>query len=157
MYPEESPHIHDRLPASDELHIPEPSEFCVPPAEIRSDPSGETHLHEVGAGQLEGTEGTCAPAELHVCFNCGGELAYPLDWCEEGSRHWRIILRCPECEARREGVFEQAVVERLDDELDRAASALLGDLRRVTHANMSEEVAFFVRALAADLILPSDF
>ena len=36
-------------------------------------------------------------------------------------RHWRIVLRCPECESRREGVFEQAAVERLDDELDRAA------------------------------------
>jgi hypothetical protein len=34
---------------------------------------------------------------------------------------------------------------------------LLGDLRRMTHANMSEEVDFFVRALDADLITPSDF
>ncbi len=72
-------------------------------------------------------------------------------------RHWRIVLRCPECESRREGVFEQAVVERLDDELDRGAGALLSDLRRMTHANMSEEVEFFVRALDADLIVPSDF
>jgi hypothetical protein len=99
----------------------------------------------------------CTPEQLHVCFNCGGELVYPLDWCEEGVRHWRIVLRCPECESRREGVFEQAAVELLDDELDRAAGALLGDLRRMTHANMSEEVDFFVRALAADLITPSDF
>jgi hypothetical protein len=101
--------------------------------------------------------GACPPDRLHVCFHCTGELAYPLDWSEEGPRHWRIILRCPECESRREGVFEQAAVERLDDELDRAAGALLGDLRRMTHANMSEEVEFFVRALAADLIVPSDF
>src|SRR5579884_2195672 len=76
---------------------------------------------------------------LHVCFHCAGELVYPLDWCEEGPRHWRIVLRCPECESRREGVFDQAAVERLDDELDRGSSALLGDLRRMTHANMSEE------------------
>ena len=95
--------------------------------------------------------------QLHVCFHCAGELAYPLDWCEEGPRHWRIVLRCPECESRREGVFEQTAVERLDDELDRGASALLGDLRRMTHANMSEEIEFFVRALDADLIVPSDF
>jgi hypothetical protein len=99
----------------------------------------------------------CTPEQLHVCFNCGGELVYPLDWCEEGVRHWRIVLRCPECESRREGVFEQGAVELLDDELDRAAGALLGDLRRMTHANMSEEVDFFVRALDADLITPSDF
>ena len=103
------------------------------------------------------TDGTCAPDRLHVCFHCSGELAYPLDWSEEGAHHWRILLRCPECESRREGVFEQTAVERLDDELDRGASALLGDLRRMTHANMSEEIEFFVRALDADVILPSDF
>jgi hypothetical protein len=102
-------------------------------------------------------ERACPPDQLHICFHCSGELTYPLDWSEEGPRHWRIVLRCPECESRREGVFEQAVVERLDDELDRAASVLLGDLRRLTHANMSEEVEFFVRALSADLIVPSDF
>ena len=60
------------------------------------------------------------PEQLHVCFHCAGELVYPLDWAEEGARHWRIVLRCPECESRREGVFEQTAVERLDDELDRA-------------------------------------
>jgi hypothetical protein len=54
-------------------------------------------------------------------------------------------------------VFERSIVERLDDELDRAASALLDDLRRVTHANMSEEIEFFSRALAADLIDAGDF
>ena len=94
---------------------------------------------------------------LHVCFHCAGELVYPLDWSEEGVRHWRIVLRCPECESRREGVFEQSCVEMLDDELDRASSALLGDLRRMTHANMTEEAEFFIRALDADLIVPSDF
>jgi hypothetical protein len=107
--------------------------------------------------QPRAADGTCSPEQLHVCFHCSGVLAYPLDWAEEGPRHWRIILRCPECESRREGVFEQGVVERLDDELDRAASLLLGDLKRMTHANMSEEVEFFIRALDADLIVPSDF
>jgi hypothetical protein len=102
------------------------------------------------------TEGG-APDHLHVCFHCAGELVYPLDWSEDGPRHWRIVLRCPECESRREGVFDQTAVERLDDELDRGSSALLGDLRRMTHSNMSEEVEFFVRALEADLITPSDF
>jgi hypothetical protein len=108
-------------------------------------------------GARNGSGGACTPDELHICFNCSGELVYPLDWCEEGVRHWRIVLRCPDCESRREGVFEQSAVELLDDELDRAAGALLGDLRRMTHANMSEEVEFFVRALDADLITPADF
>ena len=113
-------------------------------------------------GELPRAEQRPVPADsateqLHVCFNCASELVYPLDWCEEGLRHWRIVLRCPECESRREGVFEQTCVEQLDDELDRASSALLGDLRRMTHANMSEEAEFFVKALHADLIVPSDF
>ena len=42
-------------------------------------------------------------------------------------------------------------------ELDRAAGLLLADLKRMTHANMSEEAEFFIRALDADLIVPSDF
>jgi hypothetical protein len=110
-----------------------------------------------GIDPVFSTEPACPPQELHVCFNCVGELVYPLDWIEEGPRHWRIVLRCPECEARREGVFEQSVVERLDDELDRGAGALLSDLKRLTHANMTDEVEFFVRALQADLITASDF
>jgi hypothetical protein len=113
--------------------------------------------HAVYGSQHQTADSTCSPAQLHICFHCAGELVYPLDWSEEGPRHWRIVLRCPECESRREGVFDQTSVERLDDELDRGSSALLGDLRRMTHANMSEEIEFFVRALDAELIMPSDF
>jgi hypothetical protein len=108
-------------------------------------------------GTREAAGGTPSPDRLHVCFHCAGELAFPLDWCEEGPRHWRIIIRCPDCESLREGVFEQTAVESLDDELDRGASALLADLKRITHANMTDEIEFFVRALDADLIVPSDF
>jgi hypothetical protein len=98
-----------------------------------------------------------ATEPLHVCFYCAGELVHPVDWAEAGPAMWRILLRCPECEATREGVFEQTAVECLDDELDRATGALLSDLQRVTHANMAEEIDLFVRALDADLILPADF
>lgn len=118
-------------------------------------PGGEQIEVVYGVGATPDT--SCSPEHLHICFHCSGELVYPLDWSEEGPRHWRVVLRCPECESRREGVFEQAAVEHLDDELDRGSSALLGDLRRMTHANMSEEVEFFVRALDADLITPGDF
>jgi hypothetical protein len=119
-------------------------------------PSGE-QLDVVYGAHRRPADNVSSPDQLHVCFHCAGELVYPLDWSEEGPRHWRIVLRCPECESRREGVFDQTAVEHLDDELDRGSSALLGDLRRMTHANMSEEVEFFVRALDADLIVPSDF
>jgi hypothetical protein len=142
MQPQDRPDIQPRAP-----HPPQLSADAA---------AADQKLHAEGAQQLH-AEGASAADLLHVCFNCAGELVYPLDWSEEGLRHWRIVLRCPECESRREGVFEQSTVELLDDELDRAASVLLGDLRRMTHANMSEEVDFFVRALDADLIVPSDF
>jgi hypothetical protein len=123
-------------------------------------PSAQRSTREHGElpkGEQRQVPADDATEHLHVCFNCTSDLVYPLDWCEEGLRHWRIVLRCPECESRREGVFEQTCVEQLDDELDRASSALLGDLRRMTHANMSEEAEFFIKALHADLIVPSDF
>ncbi len=70
---------------------------------------------------------------------------------------WHILMRCPDCDLVRDGVFGQALVERLDEELDRATGALLSDLKRLTHANMVEEIDIFSRALQLDLIGPSDF
>ncbi len=139
----ESPDIHRRAPK--------------PPQPTRAERPEQTGAKRTQKSADPQNTAACSPEQLHVCFNCGGELVYPLDWSEEGVRHWRIMLRCPDCESRREGVFEQTAVELLDDELDRAAGALLGDLRRMTHANMSEEAEFFIRALDADLIVPSDF
>jgi hypothetical protein len=128
-----------------------------PDIQERSPVPASDQVEVVSGEQAQSSQPTSAPGQLHICFHCAGELVYPLDWSEEGPRHWRIVLRCPECESRREGVFDQAAVERLDDELDRGSSALLGDLRRMTHANMSEEVEFFCKALDADLITPADF
>ncbi len=101
---------------------------------------------------------TTAPGEaLHVCPRCAGGLVHPLDWIEESPGRWRVSLRCPDCGELREGVFGQALIERLDDELDRATAEMLSDLRQITHANMSEEIDCFARALELDLIDPSDF
>jgi hypothetical protein len=136
-----------------------PAPVLPPAAAAPPDPAAATTRAPAGesSDSASALEPAAQPEPLHVCFNCGGELVYPLDWIEEGERHWRIILRCPECEAYREGVFEQAIVERLDDELDRATGELLSDLRQITHANMTDEIEFFVRALEADVIVPADF
>jgi hypothetical protein len=99
-----------------------------------------------------------SPGEaLHVCRGCAGGLVHPLDWLEESPGRWRVLLRCPDCGEQREGVFGQALIERLDDELDRATAQMLSDLRQITHANMAEETERFSRALELDLIGPSDF
>ncbi len=101
---------------------------------------------------------TNAPGEaLHVCPSCDGTLVSPLEWGEESPGRWHILMRCPDCDLLRDGVFGQALVERLDEELDRATGALLSDLKRLTHANMVEEIEIFSRALQLDLIGPSDF
>jgi hypothetical protein len=120
-------------------------------SEMHSENPPHTHQLQLPSG-ADATD-----AQLHLCPCCEGEFVYPLDWTEEGSKHWKILLRCPDCEWVDTGIFPQAAVERLDAELDRATSALLNDLRCMTHANMVKEVNFFIRALQADLIIPSDF
>jgi len=95
--------------------------------------------------------------DLHVCAECGSHLVYPLEWEESGATHWEVALRCPECESRDSGVYEQDVVERFDEELDRGTELLVRDLKRLMQANMEDEIERFVTALDADLILPEDF
>ena len=95
--------------------------------------------------------------DLHVCGGCASDLVYPTEWDEAGSTHWEVSLRCPNCEWNDLGVFDQSTVDRFDDELDRGTEALMRDLKRLTQANMEDEIDRFVSALGADAILPEDF
>jgi len=95
--------------------------------------------------------------DLHVCGSCSSDLVYPTEWDEAGTMHWEVALRCPNCEWNGTGVFQQELVERFDEELDRGTEALVRDLKRLMHANMEEEIDRFVQALDHDLILPEDF
>lgn len=121
--------------------------------------NGETQAEaQASAERPSADPPTAAPEEaLHVCPCCAGGLVHPLDWAEESPGRWRVLLRCPDCDEQREGVFGQTLIERLDDELDHATAEMLSDLRQITHANMSEEIDRFSRALELDLIGPSDF
>lgn len=94
---------------------------------------------------------------LHVCPGCTGPGVFPLDWQEAGPQHWEMTLRCPNCEWHGSGVFEQELVERLEEELDAGTEAMVRDLKRLTHANMEDELERFRTALDDDLILPMDF
>jgi hypothetical protein len=78
-------------------------------------------------------------------------------WSEADENTWQVTLRCPECEVVREGVFDQTAIDAFDERLDTGTSALVGDLRRLTRANMSAEGESFLAALAVDAILPEDF
>ena len=95
--------------------------------------------------------------DLHRCPGCRSELVYPTQWSEADESSWQVTLRCPDCEVVREGVFAQSSIDAFDELLDAGTSALVGDLRRLTRANMTEEGERFLAALAVDAILPEDF
>jgi hypothetical protein len=95
--------------------------------------------------------------DLHVCGSCASSLVYPTEWEEAGATHWEVTLRCPNCEWAGTGIFEQDLVERFDEELDRGTEALVRDLKRLAHANMEDEIERFTTALTEDHIVPEDF
>jgi hypothetical protein len=95
--------------------------------------------------------------DLHQCGACESELVYPTEWEEAGSTHWEVTLRCPNCEWAGTGVYEQDVVERFDEVLDRGTEALVRDLKRLMQANMEDEIQRFCDALHEDHVLPEDF
>lgn len=98
-----------------------------------------------------------ATEALHLCGECSSNLVYPTDWQEAGPSHWKVELRCPNCEWRGRGVFHQEVVESFDDELDRGIDVLMSDYRALVNSNMEDEIERFAKALDAGAILPADF
>ena len=97
------------------------------------------------------------PLDLHVCPDCDKQLVYPVEWEEASQTHWEVQLRCPNCEWTTAGLYDQDTVDRFDEELDHGTEALVRDLKRLTRANMEEEVERFNSALASDAIWPMDF
>ena len=95
--------------------------------------------------------------DLHLCPDCTQGLVYPTEWAEADETRWEVSLRCPNCEWGTTGTFTQDTVDRFDEELDRGTEALVRDLKRLTRANMEDEVERFAKALAVDAILPEDF
>jgi hypothetical protein len=127
-------------------------------------PSGKTIEVVYFEDQDAGAPKRPVPAEpqapqqdLHMCGGCDSSLVYPVEWEEAGATHWEVTLRCPNCEWSGTGVFEQDLVERFDEELDRGTEALVRDLKRLMAANMEDEIDRFCRALTDDHVLPEDF
>ena len=94
---------------------------------------------------------------LHECPECDRGLVYPVEWEEASPTQWEVLLRCPNCEWSDLGIYEQSVVDRFDEELDRGTEALVEDLTRLQQANMEDEIERFTSALASDAIWPMDF
>jgi hypothetical protein len=126
-------------------------------------PSGrsiEVVYFEPLAAEAAGAAGapSATPVEdLHICPECDRDLVYPVDWEEASVTHWEVELRCPNCEWNEVGTFDQATVDRFDEQLDMGTEALVKDLRRLVQANMEAEAERFAAALDANAILPEDF
>jgi hypothetical protein len=95
--------------------------------------------------------------DLHICPECDSGMIYPVEWEEAGPTHWEVELYCPNCDWYDIGVWDQATVDRFDEELDRGTEHLSRDLKRLVQANMEDGIERFVKALESDAILPEDF
>lgn len=94
---------------------------------------------------------------LHICPECESNLVQPVEWSEPSRGFWELVLHCPNCDWSTEGVFAQEQVDEFEERLDEGLAEMLGDLRRLTQANMAEEIERFAAALQTDLLLPEDF
>ena len=103
------------------------------------------------------TDDCGADPDLSRCGSCGSLLVQPTEWALVGRSHWRVTLRCPNCEWSGTGVFGQDAVDRYDTDLDRGTRRLKSMLARVARACMEAEIDQFAKALEAELILPCDF
>jgi hypothetical protein len=106
------------------------------------------------AGVGAGADGV---VDVHVCPDCASGLVHPTDWMPLDDVHWHVSLRCPECEWRSAGIFEQGVLDRYEKILNAGIDTLFADLRRLERTNMEAELRRFNAALGEDLILPEDF
>lgn len=98
-----------------------------------------------------------ATSGLHVCPECACGLVQPLDWREAPHGFWELTLHCPNCDWFDESLYDQEQIDALEEKLDEGLTAMLTDLRRLTHSNMAEEIERFTAALQDDLVLPEDF
>ena len=94
---------------------------------------------------------------LHVCPDCSSDLVQPIDWSEAPDESWNLALSCPNCHWYSEGLYTQDEVHEFEDRLDEGLADLLRDLKRLTQANMADQIDRFIAALDADQILPEDF
>lgn len=114
------------------VRAPERPPEAAPPTHVEGDPPG-------------------------ICPRCSGELVYPVSWEERVGSRWRLALRCPDCEWRGSGEFEQEDVEEFDDELNDRTEELLMTLRALTRSNMKADVERLITAIDDDAIQPMDF
>ena len=81
-----------------------------------------------------------APNGLHVCPECASHLVQPLEWGEGAGGSWELTLQCPNCHWLAEGIYAREQIDQFEQQLDDGLADMLSDLRRLTQANMAEEI-----------------
>jgi len=95
--------------------------------------------------------------ELLNCGECGCDTVQPVEWDGYGPRHWKIELRCPNCEARCTTIVEDDVAELCDRAHQRGVDALELTLTEVADANSERDIERLRFALENNHLLPEDF
>jgi hypothetical protein len=95
--------------------------------------------------------------DLDVCPQCGCDLVYPTDWTRLENRRWRLTLRCPNCELRRQIVVSRTGIEHFSRQLYYGTQKLTFQADALSRRHFAEEGEKLVAAVRANLILPMDF
>lgn len=98
-----------------------------------------------------------AARDLTSCGSCGCDFVQPVDWDEAGPRHWRVTLRCPNCQCSGTVVVSDEVVDHYDIALEHGAAELARTLHTVVEANIEREALRLRDALDRGHLLPEDF
>jgi hypothetical protein len=91
------------------------------------------------------------------CPRCGSGLVQVEGWKELMDERLMLRLRCPECEIRMVGSFDQERVAAYDEELVRIRERMESEFGALVRSNMEEVAERFAIAFALDLIGPDDF
>lgn len=108
----------------------------------------------------DGNRHCLEPSEdgLHVCPKCESQVVQ-LVHLEEADdiHHFRLWLRCPECEWRGGGVHDEAEIDCLEQVIEGGVRAIERAFIIEKRLNMELLAELFRLALEADLITPDDF
>src|SRR5437588_666403 len=77
---------------------------------------------------------------LHFCPACESDLVQPVAWNEAADERWELRLECPNCWWAADGVYDREQVHEFEEKLDDGLADMLGDLKRLAHANMADQI-----------------
>lgn len=98
-----------------------------------------------------------AARDLTTCGACACDFVQPVEWDEAGPRHWRVTLRCPNCQSIGTVVIGDEVVDQYDIVLERGAATLARALHELVETNIDEQARRLRGALDDGRMLPEDF